>query len=171
MASVAGTSSGSALHHLEAVAFDAHDLLRVVGEDLEVLDAQVHQDLRADAVVTKVGAEAERVVGLDRVLALILELVGLELVEQADPAPFLAHVDEDAAPLVLDDGQRLVELGAAVAAVGAEDVAGEALGVHADQHRLVGLDVAQHQGQGQAVVHRGLVGDDLVSRRARWACG
>ena len=111
--------------------------------------------------MAQVGPEAQGVVGLDGILALVLELVGLELVQQADAAPLLTHVDQDAAPLVLDDRERLVQLGPAVAPVGAEDVSGQALGVHADQHRVVGLDVAQHQGQRLPLVHRGLVGDDL----------
>src|SRR5690242_19423784 len=73
-----------ALDHLEPVALDAHNLLRVVGEDLEVLHPEIDQDLGPDAVVPQVGAESEGVIGLDGVLARILKLVGLQLVEQAD---------------------------------------------------------------------------------------
>jgi hypothetical protein len=61
-----------ALGDVQPVPLEADDLLRVVGQELEVLDAEVDEDLRADPVVAQVGVEAERDVGLDRVLALIL---------------------------------------------------------------------------------------------------
>ena len=98
-------------------------------------------------------------VGLDRVLALVLELVGAHLVEEPDPAPLLPHVDEDAAPLGLDPLQGLVELEPAIAAARVEDVARQALGVHADQHGRVAGHRAHHEGQRHAAVDRGVVGD------------
>ena len=56
---------------------------------------------------------------------------------QADaPALVPADVEHDAAALGGDRRERGVELRPAVAAARAEDVAGEALGVHADQHVL-----------------------------------
>ena len=61
-------------------------------------DAEVAQDLRADAVVAQVLLEAELEVGLDRVAALVLQRVGADLVREADAAPFLVQVDEHAAP-------------------------------------------------------------------------
>src|SRR4051794_10442912 len=63
---------GHALDDAQAVAVDADDLLGVVGEDAQLADAQVVEDLGADAVVPQVGAEAEAVVGLDGVEALLL---------------------------------------------------------------------------------------------------
>ncbi len=80
------------------------------------LHPEIGQDLGADAVVAEVGREAERLVGLDGVLALILQLVGADLVVQADPPPFLLEVHDDAALLGLDHGQRLLQLRAAVTA-------------------------------------------------------
>ena len=60
-------------------------------------DAEVAQDLRADAVVAPVVLEAELEVGLDRVAPLILQRVGAHLVRQADAASLLVQVDEHAA--------------------------------------------------------------------------
>ena len=74
-----------------------------------------------------------------------LQLVRAELVQEADSAAFLAHVQDDAAPLGLDAGERLLELLAAVAEQRVEDVAGQALGVHADEDVLGALDVALHE--------------------------
>ena len=64
---------------------------------------------------------------------LLLQLVGPELVEQADAAALLGHVEEDARALLLDARERPLELLAAVAAERVEDVAGQALRVDADE--------------------------------------
>ena len=105
------------------------ELPRVVREDADRGQPEVGEDLVADAVVARVGREAELDVRLDRVEALLLQLVGAELVQQPDPAPLLGHVEEHAAALARDLRERLLELLAAVAAQRVEDVAGEALGV------------------------------------------
>ena len=99
-------------------------------------DAEIDEDLRADAVVAGVGREAEVHVGLDGVHAGVLQLVGADLVHEADAAPLLAHVEDDAAALGGDARHGGVQLLAAVAAPRAEHVAREALGVHAHERRL-----------------------------------
>src|SRR5262252_1953291 len=78
-----------ALLHAETVALEAHDLARIVGHRTDRLEAEVEEDLRADAVVAEVGLEAERFVGLHRVRARVLQLVRAELVEEPDAASFL----------------------------------------------------------------------------------
>src|SRR5712692_2442121 len=78
-----------ALDHLQPVPLDADDLLRVVREDAQAFRAEIEEDLRADAVVAQVGLEAEDVVGLDGVLALVLELVCAQLVQEPDPPSLL----------------------------------------------------------------------------------
>ena len=83
----------------------------------------------------EVGRVAELVVGFDRVEALILELVGAEFGHEADAAAFLLLVEEDAGAFGGDGAEGEVELVVAVAAEGVEDVAGEALGVDADDGR------------------------------------
>ena len=65
----------------------------------------------------------------------VLQLVGLQLVHQADAAALVAaHVQHHAAALAGDHRHRGVQLRAAVAAAGAEHVTGEAFRVHAHQH-------------------------------------
>ena len=73
-------------------------------------------------------------VGVDGVEALLLQLVGPQLVQQADAAALLREVEQDALALLLDAQQRVLELLAAVAAQRVEHVAGQALRVHAHQH-------------------------------------
>src|SRR5215210_1897121 len=76
-----------ALDDLEAEAVDAGPLGRVVGQQADVPQAEVDQDLGADAVVAEVRREAQVHVGVDRVqVLLVLEAVGAELVHDADAA-------------------------------------------------------------------------------------
>ena len=130
------------LDHVEAEPVEAGDLLRVVREDPDRGEAEVGEDLVADPPVARVHGEAEREVCLDGVEPLGLELVGAQLVEKPDPAALLRHVEEDAAPLARDLRERLLALLAAVAEKRVEDIAGEALGVDADEHVLGALDIA-----------------------------
>ena len=58
------------------------------------------------------------------------------------PAALLRHVEEHAALLGGDARERLLELLAAVAAERVEDVAGQALGVDADEHVLLAVHLA-----------------------------
>src|SRR5439155_13528567 len=115
-------------------------LARIVREQSDGGQAKIGQDLVADAVVTGVGGEAECEVGLDRVHPLLLELVGPQLVQQADASTLLRHVEQHSLLLGPDQRQRLFELLAAVAAKRVEDVAGEAFGMDADEHVPSTLD-------------------------------
>src|SRR3989441_2484558 len=149
-----------ALGDVQAVALQPDDLLRVVGEEREVLHAQVDENLGADPVVAQVGLEAEGLVGFDGVLALILKLVRAHLVHETDPPPLLAHVHEHAPPLGLDDRECLLELRPAVAAARVKDLADQAGRVATREPREVhgrlgvagaAQDAARHRPEGQDV--------------------
>ena len=110
-------------------------LLRVVGEQADRPDAELGEHRRRFGVVARVDGQAEGNVGVDGVGAAVLGDVGAELVDQADAAAFVTGgVDEHAAPLGGDHPQPGSQLDAAVAAQRSERVAGEALGVEADEH-------------------------------------
>src|SRR5262249_42214114 len=115
----------------QAEALHARGLARVVGEDADRAEAEVGEDLVADAPLPRVGRKAELEVRLDRVEALLLQLVRLQLVEEPDPATLLRHVEEHPAIFGGDAPEGEVELLAAVAAQRVEDVAGDALRVDA----------------------------------------
>ena len=86
-----------ALDDADAVRLETLDLLGVVGHEADLAQAQVAEDLAADAVVAPVLREGpSSSVGLDGVQALFLQGVGVELVRQADAAAFLVQVDEHA---------------------------------------------------------------------------
>src|SRR5262249_62204319 len=142
-----------------------------VRQEANLPDAEVEQDLGADAVVAQIGREAERLVGLHRVEAvLLLELIRAQLGEQADAAAFLRHVEQHAPAGLADLGHRLVQLRAAVAQQALEDVAGQALAVDAHEHRLLlyrhaaidlEADAADAQRQVRFGIDHGGVGDEL----------
>ena len=92
--SVSGARIGTRSLDAQPVALEADDLARIVRDRADRLEAEVEQDLRADAVVAEIGLEAELLVRLDGVGARVLQLVGRELVEQADAAPFLVEIDD-----------------------------------------------------------------------------
>ena len=83
--------------HLGAQLLQLLDLPRVVGHEANRAHVEARQHVRGDRVVALVVAEAQRQVGVHRVEAPVLKGVGLHLVEQADPAPFLTHVEDQAA--------------------------------------------------------------------------
>src|SRR5262249_16919992 len=114
-----------ALLNPQAVPFEADELLRIVCHRPERLHAEVEEDLRTDAVVPEVGRKPQSLVRLDGVRTAVLQLVRLELVQEADAAAFLIEVDDYPPSLPRDQLHRRVELPAAVAARGVEDVAGE----------------------------------------------
>src|SRR5690606_2212242 len=84
------------LGHLDPVLLQLGRVVGVVRHQADGRDAEVPQDLGARGVVALVLAEAERQVGVDRVLAQVLQLVGAQLVQQADPPALVAaQVDDD----------------------------------------------------------------------------
>jgi hypothetical protein len=89
--------------------------------------------MAAPAVYSRVDRQAQLGQGVDGVEPLVLQRIGLELVEQADP-PTLVPPKVDHDPTLAGEplhGQR--KLRAAVAALGAEGVAGQTLPVQPNQ--------------------------------------
>ena len=74
------------------------------------------KDGDAGRVVAGVSLESEAFVGFHRVVPLVLQRIRTNLVGQADPAPFLIQIQQDAAPLLRNSRERRFELRAAIAA-------------------------------------------------------
>ena len=126
MAAVAAISMRQPLVDGQPVAGQSLELLRVVAHQAHGADAEVAQHLERGAIVPQIGREAEPLVRLDRVGAFVLQLVGANLVGEADAAAFLVEVNQHASPFVSDAAQCFVQLRAAIAARRMEDVAGHA---------------------------------------------
>src|SRR5580704_11717667 len=144
--------------HLDAEPGQPADLVRVVGEEAYRAHPEIGQDLGSGRVLPRVGGQAEFQVGVHGVGAGVLELVGAELAEQADPPALVAaQVQHDAASLGGDRGHRRVQLVPAVTPARPEHVAGQALRVRADQNVPAVAQVAQDENHVLGLVHRVLV--------------
>ena len=145
------------LDDLESVPLHADDFFRVVGEQPDFLDAEVGEDLRADAVLTQIHRKAEFLVGLDGVVALLLELVSLYFRGQTDASALLAHVQDHPVAGGGNLLHRLLQLRPAIAAARAEHVAGEAFALHANERAAAGVHAALDEGEVVLAVDRGAI--------------
>lgn len=90
-------ADGDLLGDFEAVTFEADEFAGIVGEEANFFEAEIDEDLGADAVFAQVHAVAELEVRLDGVEARFLELVGFDFGGKTYAAAFLTHVEDDAA--------------------------------------------------------------------------
>jgi hypothetical protein len=142
-----GDGGVDAFGDLDARLLEGGDLFRVVGDEADGGNVELLEDGGGKLEGAEVGGEAEFVVGFDGVETLVLELVSAKFGHEADAAAFLLLVEEDAGAFVGDALEGEVELVVAVAAQRVKDVAGEALGVDADDGRLA-MDIAHDEGDG-----------------------
>ena len=82
---------------LDAGLGETVELGRVVGQQHDARAVEHLQHARGNAVVALVVIEAERGVGIDRVEAVVLHLIGAHLVGEAKAAAFLRQIQNDAA--------------------------------------------------------------------------
>ena len=125
-------------------------LLGIVAEQADAADTDADQDLGGLPVVAAVHRQAQLAVGLDGVLALVLQHVRPKLVDQPDPPPLMAgDVQQQPPTLGGKSSHGQPELGAAVATQRAECVTGEASGVQAGQDTVAIPDVSTCEEQVQ----------------------
>ena len=137
--------AGDTLDDLNARGFQGSDFVRVVREQSNPIHRQGFQNTSRQLEAAVVGFEPQFFVGFNRVEALVLQCVGLQLGHKADAAAFLLFVDQDAGAGLGNEAEGHFELLAAIATKRCENVAGEALRVDANQRRGR-VDIAQHQG-------------------------
>src|ERR1700686_4961385 len=131
-------AEGNLVGDADAVAFEGDDFFRGIGEDANVLEAEVDQDLRADATFVLDHALARR---LAIELAALMEM---NLGERArlfgnfntEAASRVVQIEKDAAIFLGDGRQRARDKLRAVASGGTENVAREAVRMDAHQRRL-----------------------------------
>ena len=129
-----------------AVAFEGDDLFGVVGEDANIFEAEIDQDLRADAAFV-----------LDHALArgFAVELAALMKMNLRQGARFPGGIDGEAAAGVVeiqehaavflgDSFQRKRDEFAAIAGRGAKHISRKAVRVDADERGRLGFEVAAH---------------------------
>ena len=153
---VAGDRDGDMLHHIQPVAGKSLNFQGIIGEEPQVAHTEVAQNLGAHAVVAQVGGEAEFDVGIHGVVALFLELVGMQLGREPDTTALLPEVEDDTT-LLRHAAHGGMQLAAAVAAAAGKDIAGEAFAMHAAENGLLRVDFTAHQGQVGLAVYLGVV--------------
>jgi len=143
-----GGLAGDAFDDANAGGFELVHFFGIIGEQADFAGAEFFEDFGGEAVFAGVGGKAEGFVGFDGVQALVLQLIGAEFIHEADAAAFLGEIDENAAGGLADFAEGEFELGAAIAALGAEHVTGEALGMDAHEGCGAGAEVAADEGDG-----------------------
>src|SRR5579864_7495963 len=139
--------AGYTFDHLDTSLLERGHLVGIIGQQAHLADAQRLQHFSRKREIAVVRLEAQALIGFHGIESGILQFVGLQLRHQADAAPFLLLVNQHAGALFGDHRKRHLELLPAIAAQRREDVAGEALGMNADQRR--GREhVSHHQGDG-----------------------
>src|SRR5262249_30845536 len=117
----------NALDDLEAVAADRHVLGGVIRHQSHPANPEIPQDLAADSVVSDVGWESELLIGRDGVVPLVLQLVGFQLVDEADAPSLLKQIEKDSLAGLGDFLQSELELRATVAPERSKHVACQTL--------------------------------------------
>ena len=85
------------LGHVHTGVFHGSDFVRVVRQQPDRLEPEVPQDLSRQQIAPQIGIEPEALIGLYGVGALVLQLVGAQLVHQTDSAAFLQFINYSAA--------------------------------------------------------------------------
>jgi hypothetical protein len=145
---------------LQSVSLKADNLSRIIGQETNPLDTQINKDLRTDSVVSEIGLEAQFFIGLHCVESLVLKGIGLDFVGKADPPPLLAHIEDHTLSVFLDLAHGLMELIAAVTALGTEHISGQTFGVDSNQDLVARLNVSLDQGRMLLLVNIILVDHD-----------
>ena len=141
-------AAGNALDHADAAALELRDLVRIVREQAQGAQAERFQRLGREFVVAGIGGKSQAAVGLNSIEPAVLQLVGLQFIEQPNAAALLWKVQHDSGGRLGDFMQREFELRAAIAALGGKHVASEALRMNADQRSASAAQIAVDDGYG-----------------------
>ncbi len=129
---------GDAIDDVDAVVEQLLSLVRVVGCQLDVRNAHGVQHFGGEVVPASISREAEGEVGIQRVVPLVLEGIGLHLGVQTDASAFLSHVDHCTVTRLLNRFHGGFELGSAIASLGSKRISGQAFRVNSNQGGALG---------------------------------
>src|SRR5205809_4070655 len=117
----------NAVGHPEPVRFELLDFCRVVRHESHGLYAEDPQHAGGALVGSEVRWESEDPVGVDRVEAMVLKVVGSDLVGDPDHASFMREVEQDAAMRIADFLKRRIALASGIATIENEDVTSDTI--------------------------------------------
>jgi hypothetical protein len=125
---------GNAPRHLDAESAQRLFLGGVVRQKVDRTHPEVVKHRRGRVVTASVVGEAEQAVGIDGIGTVRLKRISPHLVGQSDAPAFLPQVQDRAEAAPCDLGLRCFELVFAIALEGAENFAGETLGMDPNRH-------------------------------------
>src|SRR5437588_12128092 len=108
-------SNWNLLDHLETVTFQPDHFFRIVGQESELSHAEIEKNLRAKSVISQVGRKSQLRVRFHSIESFFLQFISVDFGRQADPATFLAHVNQNAVARFGNLSQRRVQLLPAIA--------------------------------------------------------
>ena len=153
-------------YHVEAGLAQRRNFARIVSHEPHRRKAELLQHFAREIEAALILAEAQKLIGVVGVEALFLQAIGADLVGEAVAASLLVEVEHDAAALLAHGPDRAAQLIAAIAFKAAEEVAGQAGGMDARQHRALGRRVADDDGDLVAEAVAAAENDELAGPRA-----
>ena len=133
---------GNALGDFDTRLHQRCDLARVIGHQSNRRYLQVPAHRGQHAVVPHIGAKAQLFIGLDSVSTLVLQLVGLDLVEKAYATTLLAQVEKGSATFCRDGLESCLQLVTAITTHAEQGIAGKAFRMHTGEDRLTIANIA-----------------------------
>src|SRR5580704_12274114 len=138
--------------NIYSVTAQALNLVRIVGQQLHLANAEIAQNLRPDSVIAQVLVKAEMQIRFYRVHPIVLQRIRANLVAEPDSAALLVKINHHAAIRGHNSLERLLQLLATVASCRRKHVAGKALRMEPHQGRTSATDLALDQRQMLAAI-------------------
>src|SRR3989441_6326183 len=117
------------LGHFDSVKLKILQFVRIVRQKFDRSYVKRHQHVGGDVVVSLVGLESQLLVRLNGVETRVLQLVGFDLVDEADPTAFLPQIEDDSTFHLAYSHKGFLKLLSAVTTKGADCVSRKTLGV------------------------------------------
>jgi hypothetical protein len=129
------------------------------------------QHVRCDGEVSFIIAKTKRQVRVDGIESSILQLVGPDLVQQANAPSLLAQVQDNAKGFLRDPLERRRQLIAAVTTQRAQRITGQAFRMETNRDILLAHHLAVYDGDMILFVAIVPKGDDVEVAKAGWQIG
>src|ERR687892_2056263 len=151
-----------AFDDFETVVLQTCNFTGVVGQQANLMDTEIAQHLRADAIIPQIFFETELKIRFYGVPTLILQGIGFDLVGETDTSPLLVHINQNTFALLVDKPEGLPNLIAAIATLRPEYVARQAFRMHTNQNTVVIAYLAFQQSHMFGVINLIAVHDRFV---------
>jgi len=129
-----------------AIRFELLDFRGVVRHEPYRFHSEDPEHARRALVRPQVCRKSEDSIRIDRVEAVILEVIRRDLVRDANPAAFPRQIEQDSARGTPELLQRRIQLGPAIAPLRAEHVPGHALGMQSDEDVFSACNLPFYEG-------------------------